>query len=239
MGRVPDIVTRVRRARLRRSTAALTLVFGLALVTGCSGEPAAGGGGASPERAAPAPVAAAARIAFLGDSITAGYGLPEAEAFPARVGEALGRRGHAVEIVNAGVSGDTSAGGLARIDWVLRSDPELLVLELGANDALRGQPLENIETNLRQIIARARAAGVRVLLLGMDVPTSLGPAYTRGFSDLYARIAKDLDVAYLPGFIREVGLTPTLMQPDGIHPTAAGHQHLADSLLPTLEQLLE
>ena len=182
--------------------------------------------------------ASAKRIAFLGDSITAGYGVAAAEAFPAVVEALLRERGQDVEAINAGVSGDTSAGGLERLDWVLRSKPDVLVVELGANDALRGQPLPGIEDNLREIVARARERGVRVLLVGMDIPTSYGPAYTREFAQLYERLAREERVALVPRFIREVGLDPELMQPDGLHPTVEGHRRLAALLVPVLAPLL-
>jgi len=193
---------------------------------------------ATPVPARPEAGPDATRIVFLGDSITAGYGVGEEEAFPALLAGDLKRAGYAVEVVNAGVSGDTSAGGVSRIDWVLRARPDVLVLELGGNDALRGQPLDNTEANLRRIIQRAREAGARVLLLGMDVPTNYGGDYGGRFSALYGRIAEDTGVAFVPGFIREVGLNRSLMQLDGIHPTAEGHRRLADLLLPHLEALL-
>jgi acyl-CoA thioesterase-1 len=178
------------------------------------------------------------RIVFLGDSLSAGFGLSESQAFPSLVEDRLRRRGHPVDVVNAGVSGDTTAGGLSRVDWVLRSEPSLLVVELGANDALRGQPLENTESNLREIVRRGRAAGARVLLLGMDVPTSYGPDYAGGFAEVYARIAEEERVELLPGFIREVGLDPSLMMPDGLHPTAEGHRQLAETLVAAIEELI-
>jgi len=196
----------------------------------------------SPSRSpppSPSPHAGATRIAFLGDSITAGYGVAAPDAFPAVVEALLREHGRAVEIVNAGVSGDTSAGGLERLDWVLRSDPDVLVLELGANDALRGQPLPGIEDNLRAIVARAREHGAQVLLLGMDIPTSYGPAYTREFAQLYERLAREETVAIVPQFIREVGADPALMQPDGLHPTVEGHRRLAELLAPTLSDLID
>jgi len=178
------------------------------------------------------------RIVFLGDSLSAGYGLPESQAFPFLVEEQLRKQGHAVDVLNAGVSGDTTAGGLSRLDWVLRSEPQLLVVELGGNDALRGQPLENTERNLREIVRRGRAAGARVLLLGMDVPTNYGPGYAEGFAELYGRIAEQEDVAFVPGFIREVALDPSLMMADGLHPTAEGHRQLAETLTTTIARML-
>jgi acyl-CoA thioesterase-1 len=179
------------------------------------------------------------RIAFLGDSLSAGSGLAEDEAFPALVEDGLRQEGHAVDVLNAGVSGDTTAGGLARLDWVLRSEPDVLVVELGANDALRGQPLDSVERNLREIVRRAQGAGARVLLLGMDVPTNYGADYGGSFADLYARVAQEAGVALVPGFIREVGLDRSLMQEDGLHPTAEGHRRLAERLVPVLGGMLE
>jgi acyl-CoA thioesterase-1 len=177
-------------------------------------------------------------IVFLGDSLSAGYGLAESQAFPALVQEQLRAQGYPVEVLNAGVSGDTTAGGLSRLDWVLRSEPQLLVVELGGNDALRGQPLENTESNLREIVRRGRAAGARVLLLGMDVPTNYGPDYAEGFAELYGRIADEEQVELLAGFVRDVALDPALMMPDGLHPTANGHRKLAEKLIPAIEATL-
>ena len=144
-----------------------------------------------------------------------------------------------MKIVNAGVSGDTSAGGLTRIDWVLQQPAEILVIELGGNDALRGQPLENTETNLRAIVRRGRESGASVLLLGMDVPSNYGPDYATAFAELYARIAEEEGVTLVPGFVHELGSDPRLLQPDGLHPTAEGQRRLANTLLTYLIELLE
>ena len=198
---------------------------------------------AVPEReVAPVPTRpveiAATRIVVLGDSLSAGLGLAESEAFPAVVQVLLRDAGYSVEVVNAGVSGDTTAGGISRLDWILKQQPDLLVVELGGNDALRGQALENTEKNLRQIIDRAREKGARVLLLGMDVPTNYGPDYALDFAEMYERIARDEGIPLVPGFVREVGSDPSLLQPDGLHPTAAGQRRLAETLIPYLEEIL-
>lgn len=195
---------------------------------------------AAPVAPSPSPEASssAVRIVVLGDSLAAGLGLAADEAFPAVVERLLRDRGRAVEVINAGVSGDTSAGGLARLDWVLRQEPHILVVELGGNDALRGQDLEATEANLRSIVRRGRAAGARVLLLGMDVPSNYGPDYGSRFADLYERVAAEEGVTLVPGFVREVGSDPALLQPDGLHPTAEGQRRLAETLLPHLEALL-
>lgn len=196
----------------------------------------------APEATATAmtPVASAnvVKIVVLGDSLAAGFGLAEGDAFPAVVGDLLRAAGHRVQVVNAGVSGDTSAGGLSRIDWILQQEPDVVALELGANDALRGQPLESTENNLREIVRRCRAAGARVAVLGMDVPTSYGPDYAGGFAEIYGRIARDEKVVLVPGFIRQVGADPSLMQPDGLHPTAEGQRRLAENLAPALGALI-
>jgi acyl-CoA thioesterase-1 len=186
----------------------------------------------------PSPSVARVRIVVLGDSLAAGLGLAEAEAFPAVLEDLLRRNGHAVEVVNAGVSGDTSAGGLSRVDWVLQQPTDILVVELGGNDALRGQDLDNTEANLREIIRRGQAAGARVVLLGMDVPTNYGPDYSQDFSEMYVRIAEEENATLVPGFVREVGMDPSLLQPDGLHPTAEGQRQLAEKLAPVLDAIV-
>jgi acyl-CoA thioesterase-1 len=185
------------------------------------------------------PVPAAVRVVFLGDSLSAGLGLAEADAFPSLVRDLLREAGHEVDVVNAGVSGDTSTGGLSRVDWVLRQEPHILVVELGGNDALRGQPLENTENNLRLIVRRGLESGARVVLLGMDLPTNYGPDYAGSFADMYERIAREERVLLVPEFVREVGSDPAMMQPDGLHPTAEGHRLLAESLVPYLGPMVE
>jgi len=179
------------------------------------------------------------RVVVLGDSLAAGMGLAEADAFPSVAESLLREQGLEVEIVNAGVSGDTSAGGLSRVDWVLQQPADILVVELGGNDALRGQPLENTEKNLREIVRLGKKSGATVILLGMDVPTNYGPEYTTAFAELYARIAEEEGVTLVPGFVHELGADPTLLQPDGLHPTAEGQRRLAEALLPTLIEVIK
>jgi len=184
------------------------------------------------------PATAAVRVVVLGDSLAAGLGLAGDEAFPAVVERLLRERGHAVEVVNAGVSGDTSAGGLARLEWVLQRPADILVVELGGNDALRGQELEATAANLREIVRRGRASGARVLLLGMDVPANYGPDYGGRFAALFERVAAEDGVALVPEFVRGLAAEPGLLQADGLHPTAAGQRLLAGKLLPALEALV-
>jgi acyl-CoA thioesterase-1 len=191
---------------------------------------------------APSPVAdrqaSGPVVVFLGDSLTAGLGLGEEQAYPARVGAKLAAQGKTVKVINAGVSGDTSAGGLARIDWLLRQHPDVLVVGLGGNDGLRGLPLTDTEKNLRDIIRRGQAAGVRVLLLGMQIPPNYGPDYVNGFKAMYPRIAQDLHVPLVPFLLEGVGGVAGLNQDDGIHPTAEGQEKVAENVVPYLEKLL-
>jgi acyl-CoA thioesterase I len=190
----------------------------------------------------PAPLPAASSgppiVIFLGDSLTAGLGLDAAQAYPAILGSRFAAQGKPLRVINAGVSGDTTAGGLRRLAWLLKQKPEALVVGLGANDGLRGVPLVDIERNLREIVRRSQAAGVRVLLLGMQIPPNYGPAYAGGFTAMYPRIAKDLDVPLVPFLLKDVGGVPELNQADGIHPTAVGQRKVADTVYPYLRDLL-
>jgi acyl-CoA thioesterase-1 len=178
------------------------------------------------------------RVVFLGDSLTAGLGLGEGDAWPAKVTAALAAEGLPIRAVNAGVSGDTSAGGLSRVDWILRLEPDVVVVELGPNDGLRGLPLEATEGNLREIVRRIEAAGARVLLVGMRIPPNYGPDYAGGFRDLYPRLAAELGVPLVPFLLEGVGGEPDLNLPDGIHPNAAGHRVVAETVLPHLRPLV-
>lgn len=189
----------------------------------------------------PATTPAQRTVVVLGDSLAAGYGLDPAQAFPALVGERIRERGWPFRVVNAGVSGDTSAGGLRRIDWVLRQGVDVLVLELGANDALRGLPLDVTEQNLERIVERARAAApdVEIVLAGMMAPPNLGPEYTERFRALFPRLAKRLDLHLVPFLLEGVGGRPELNLPDGIHPTPQGHRRVADTVWGVLEGVLE
>lgn len=194
---------------------------------------------AAPPAAAPAPVPVAGPplVVFLGDSLTAGLGLDENQAYPALVERELKEGGEAVRVLNAGVSGDTTAGGLSRLGWLLGQRPAVVVLGLGANDGLRALPLAEIDKNLREIVRRSQEAGARVLLLGMRIPPNYGP-YADQFAELYPKIAKDLDVPLVPFLLEGVGGDRSLNQADGIHPTAEGQAILAKNVRPLLEELL-
>lgn len=178
-------------------------------------------------------------ILVLGDSLVAGYGLGQGEAFPEALGAALHARGRAVRVTNAGVSGDTSAGGLARVEWSLDDRPDLLILELGANDALRGLPVNDLRRNLAGIIEACRQRGVRVLLAGMQAPRNLGPDYTRRFDAVYPELAKQYGLTLYPFFLDGVALDRSLNLPDGMHPNAKGVQVIVQRMLPMVERELD
>ena len=180
-----------------------------------------------------------AKIVVLGDSISAGYGLPEDQSWPSVMGAELEKAGHPVQIINAGQSGDTSAGGLRRLSWLLKQNPDLLILELGGNDALRGQPLESIEENLGKTIELCKEAGVDVILAGMRIPTNYGPEYTEGFAALFPKLAEKHGAGLIPFLLDDVGGKPELNLPDGIHPTAEGQKILAGNAIPLVKSWLE
>ena len=187
-----------------------------------------------PAQAAAAPL----RIAVLGDSLSAGYGLTAEEAFPAQLQKALGARGCAVTIDNAGVSGDTTAGGRARLDWVLAGHPQLVIVELGGNDALRGLPPEEAAGNLAAILERLRAQGITALLAGMKAPRNLGREYYNKFDALYPRLARRYNVPLYPFFLAGVAGRPELNQTDGIHPNARGVAEIVRRILPLVVRTL-
>jgi len=179
-------------------------------------------------------------VVFFGDSLTAGYGLDPAEAFPALVQERISARGWNYRVVNAGVSGETSSGGLRRIDWMLREEVDVLVLELGANDALRGTDLTLTAENLQGIIDRTRSRypEVEVVLAGMQVPPNLGSDYTAAFAGLFERLAEANDAHLIPFLLADVGGVPELNLADGIHPNAEGHRRVADNVWAVLAPIL-
>ncbi len=182
--------------------------------------------------------AAATRILAFGDSLTAGLGLPATQAFPARLQALLAAEGLAVEMVNAGVSGDTSADGLARLDWAMADHPDAVLVEFGANDALRGVDPKLTYANLDQILARVKASGVKAMLLGMLAPSNWGDAYRQEFDAIYRRLADKYQVPLYPFILDGVALDPRLNQPDGLHPNAAGAEIIAERLAPYVARLI-
>ena len=225
----------------------------LALSMACGGAPADFGGtadvGPPPRSGPPERVGAAvepgagdvvdrARVVILGDSLTAGLGLAPEDAYPARLQARIDAAGWPLEIVAMGVSGDTTAGGLRRLDWALDGDVRLLVVALGGNDALRGLPVEQMRDNLARIIDGALGRGMRVVLAGMEAPPNFGPAYTSNFRDVFRRLAESRDVTFLPFLLEGVAGVASLNQADGIHPNEAGAARVAEHLWPSLEPLL-
>jgi len=183
-------------------------------------------------------LAAPVKILALGSSLTQGYGLPPGTEFTIQLQAALKTAGIDAVVTNAGVSGDTSAGGLARLDWSLADRPDAVILELGSNDMLRGIAPAVTEKNLRAILDRLRAAHVKVLLTGMHAQRNLGADYVRQFDTIYPRLAKDYDVLFYPFFLDGVALNPKLNQADGMHPNPAGVKVVVARMLPFVKKLV-
>jgi acyl-CoA thioesterase-1 len=219
--------------------AVLTLILVTAM-SACGGRPTSLAEAPAESAAEPATGRAPAsiRVIFLGDSLVAGSGLTEDQAFPALVEGELRLRGWPVDVINGGVSGDTTAGGSARLDWLLRQSPDVVVVELGANDGLRGLPIESIAANLRDMVERSKDAGALVLLIGMKIPPNYGAAYAGRFEDIFPQVAAELTVPLMPFLLEGVGGRAELNQADGIHPNAEGHRIVARSVLPHVEALL-
>lgn len=183
----------------------------------------------------------ARRIVFFGNSLTAGYGVEPSQAFPAIVQRKIDSAGLSYKVVNAGVSGETTAGGNGRIDWILRDKPDVFVLELGANDGLRGIPLAETKKNLQSIIDKVRQKNpaVRIVLAGMMIPPNMGQRYTEEFRTIYPALAKANNIALIPFLLQGVGGEAGLNQPDGIHPTAEGHAIVAGNVWAVLKNVLQ
>jgi len=181
------------------------------------------------------------RILFFGDSITAGYGIDTENAFPALIQQKIDSLNWNYKAVNAGLSGETSAGGLRRIDWMLRQPVSVFVLELGGNDGLRGIDLDATKNNLQEIINKVEAKypDAKIIITGMQVPPNLGPEYTKKFKEMYPELAEKNDTSLIPYFLDDLGGDSELMQSDGIHPTAKGHQKLAAKTWDTLKPMLQ
>ncbi len=179
-------------------------------------------------------------VLFLGDSLAAGYGLQGSQAFPALIQQKIDAQGWSFKVINAGLSGDTSAGGLRRIDWLLRGQVDVLVLELGANDGLRGIDLATTRANLQGIIDKVKAKNpqVRVVIAGMMVPPNLGQTYTRDFRNLFPELARRNQAVLIPFLLEGVAGDPKLNLPDGIHPTAEGHRIVAETVWTHLSPVL-
>ncbi|HEX6126616.1 MAG TPA: arylesterase [Pyrinomonadaceae bacterium] len=224
-----------------RHTGLLSFIFCAALLAGCGGDNRAEGVGLGADRPLKTPPVSVSRpkIVAFGDSLTAGFGLTERESYPYLLQERLNSDGYNYEVVNAGVSGDTSLGGLERIDWVLEQEGvEILVLELGANDLLRGSPVAKMKSNLDQIIRKAKAKNVKVLLCGMLAPPTMGADYQRAYSNAFPDLANEHGVAYLPFLLENVALKRELNQADGIHPNAEGTKIMTENIYKELRPML-
>ena len=177
-------------------------------------------------------------IVVLGDSLTAGFGVVDSDSFPVRLEAALRDAGANVRVVNAGVSGDTSAGGLARVDWVLVDKPDLVIVELGANDGLRGLEPADMEANLGAILTRLGDKGIPAVLTGMLAPPNMGRAYGIAFMAVYPRLAERHEVVFYPFFLEGVAAQQALNQPDGIHPNPAGVRVIVENITPVILKAL-
>jgi acyl-CoA thioesterase-1 len=220
------------------------LAWAVAAATACGEEPRPAASATMPDRPAPArvsPDAATARprIVVLGDSLTAGLGLAPEAAYPALLQEKVEREGLPYEVVNAGVSGDTTAGGLRRVDWALDGDVRVLIVALGGNDGLRGLPVSPMRENLTAIVERAQARGVEVVLAGMEAPPNYGDAYTREFREVFREVAEKTGVVFVPFLLDGVAGEVDLNQSDGIHPNVAGARKVAELLWPALRPMLD
>lgn len=231
-----------RRVPSRVGRAALALLW---VMPACGGEapagkavPAAPAAATAPAASEPRTTPARPKVVILGDSLTAGLGLPQAEAYPTLLQERIDGNQLSYEIVNAGVSGDTSAAGLRRLDWALEGNVRVLVVALGANDGLRGLPADALKQNLDEIIRRAKARHITVVLAGMEALPNLGPDYAKAFHDVYPALAKTHDVPLVPFLLDGVAGVPALNQTDGIHPTEEGARRVADNVWSVLEPVL-
>ncbi len=179
-------------------------------------------------------------ILFLGNSLSAGFGVDPSQAFPALIQKKIEEKKLNYKVINAGLSGETSAGGLRRIDWLLKQKVDILVLELGGNDGLRGISTETMQSNLQAIIDRAKAKypDIKIVIAGMQAPPNLGAEYTSAFKAVFPELAKKNRAALIPFLLEGVGGNPKLNLPDGIHPTAEGHKIIAETVWKTLEPIL-
>jgi acyl-CoA thioesterase-1 len=177
-------------------------------------------------------------ILAFGDSLTAGFGLPAGQSFPEQLEQALHKRGIEARVIDAGRSGDTTAGGLARLDWSLADQPDLVILELGANDMLRGVEPSEVRANLDKMIAKIKASGAKVLLAGMRASPNWGQKYQKEFDRIYPELARAHGVALYPFFLDGVAMDPELNQPDGLHPNRRGVAKIVERIAPRVADLL-
>jgi acyl-CoA thioesterase-1 len=231
--------TGLRIGRGHVKTLAALLPAGLLIVLPMAGRPPAPALGAQAPPPANSVTPGEPRVLVaLGDSLTAGFGVAKDEAWPALIEARLRAEGYPYRVVNAGVSGDTTAGGLRRVDWVLKARPDVVVVALGANDGLRAQSVGAIEANLVAIVERLKASGARVLLAGMRMPPNYGAEYGRAYASVFPSVARRTGTPLMPFLLDGVAADRRLNQADGIHPTADGYRVIADRLWPYLVPLL-
>lgn len=214
-------------------------IFGFAACKGEASKQATTAPSETPSAAPQTPSKSVAKIIAFGDSLTAGYGLQPEESYPSLLQKKLEADGYAYEVVNAGISGDTSAGGVRRIDWSLEGDVKIVILELGANDLLRGQPIEEMKKNLSQIINRVKARDAQVLLAGMEAPTNSGADYRRSVHEAFQTLAREHNVTLIPFLLDRVAGIESLNQNDGVHPTAEGTKIVAETVYQSLKPILK
>src|SRR3954464_9113337 len=235
----------------RKASALAFIVAAVTTLAACGSRPEPERPATTPAATAPPPTASTGtretssvpagtrpRIVVLGDSLTAGLGLAPDQAYPALLQRRLNDAGLDYEVVNAGVSGDTSAGGLERLDWALQGNVKILIVALGANDGLRGLPADQLERNLAQVIERAQARGIAVMLAGMEAPPNYGRDYIVAFHKVYPALARRYHVPLVPFLLQGVAGVESLNQPDGIHPTAAGARIVAENVWAVLKPLV-
>jgi acyl-CoA thioesterase-1 len=224
---------------MRKATRSVTLLLALvALAAACNRKAQEPPPLPSEHAAASAPQTTQGTLVFLGDSLTAGLGLATEQAFPALIEARLAAEGRPWKVINAGNSGDTTAGGVARLDWIYKQKMDVLFVCLGANDGLRGIPVAETERNLRIILDRATREGTRVVLAGIQLPANYGKEYRTAFTKIFPRLAKDYAIPLLPFLLEGVAMDPRLNQADGIHPNEAGARRVADNVWTTVEPIL-
>lgn len=222
-----------------RNTATVGLIFLAIILSGCAAAQKRSSASANRPLIKPDVAIGKPKIVAFGDSLTAGFGLTENESYPYLLQQKLKADGYDYEVVNAGISGDTSLGGLERINWVLGMDNvKILVLELGANDLLRGIPVAKMRANLDAIIAKAQAKGIKVLLCGMLAPPTMGQQYQRDYTATFPELADEHKTAFLPFILENIALKKELNQADGIHPNAEGEKIMTDNVYKALKPML-
>ena len=229
---------------MKATAAAIALALALVGVAACQSrveeqKPAATQPPASPPAPTDGSEPARPRIVILGDSLTAGYGILESQAYPALLQKKIDTDGYKFEVVNAGVSGDTSAGGVRRLDWALEGDVRVLIVALGGNDGLRGLSVDEMKKNLAEIVNRAQARNIVVILAGIEAPPNYGPEYAASFRQAFQAVAREHHALFIPFLLKDVGGKPELNQQDGIHPNPQGAEIVSDTVWSALRPVLD